>query len=46
MPSVSKDSTTQGGDYGRVLDRSDELDADELTISAFDSSRSPAGRAR
>jgi hypothetical protein len=35
MPSVSKDGTTQGGDYGPVLDRSDELDGYRVGFTLF-----------
>jgi hypothetical protein len=35
MPSVSKDGATQGGDYGPVLDRSDELDGYTVGFTLF-----------
>lgn len=35
MPSVSKDSATQGGDYGPVLDRYDELDGYRVGFTQF-----------
>ena len=35
MPKVSKDSTTQGGDYGQVLDRADQLDGYTVNFVEF-----------
>jgi hypothetical protein len=35
MPSVSRDDATQGGDYGPVLDRSDELDGYTVGFTLF-----------
>ena len=35
MPKVSKDSATQGGDYGPVLDRADELDGYSVHFTTF-----------
>jgi hypothetical protein len=35
MPSVSKDRATQGGDYGPVLDQSDELDGYAVSFTLF-----------
>jgi glyoxylate utilization-related uncharacterized protein len=35
MPRVSKDSATQGGDYGPVVDRSDQLDGYTVSFTSF-----------
>ena len=35
MPKVSKDSTTQGGNFGPVEDRSDELDGYSVNFTSF-----------
>jgi len=35
MPKVSKDSTTQGGEYGPVTDRNDELDGYTINFVEF-----------
>ena len=35
MPKVSKDSTTQGGEYGPVTDRDDELDGYTINFVEF-----------
>lgn len=35
MPKVSKDSTTQGGDYGPVLDRQEQLDGYTVSFTLF-----------
>ncbi len=35
MPKVSKDSATQGGDYGQVVDRADQLDGYTVNFVEF-----------
>lgn len=35
MPKVSKDTTTQGGDYGQVVDRADQLDGYAVNFVEF-----------
>ena len=35
MPKVSKDSATQGGDFGPVTDRSDEMDGYSVNFTTF-----------
>src|SRR5262245_39544448 len=35
MPKVSKDSATQGGDYGPVVDRAEELDGYSVHFTTF-----------
>ena len=35
MPKVSRDSATQGGDYGLVLDRSDQIDGYTVSFTLF-----------
>jgi hypothetical protein len=35
MPSVSKDSATQGGDFGPVTDRSEQLDGYTVSFTSF-----------
>lgn len=35
MPKVSKDSATQGGDYGPVVDRAEELDGYTVSFVEF-----------
>src|SRR5215208_1468513 len=35
MPKVSRESATQGGDYGAVLDRADELDGYTVSFVEF-----------
>jgi hypothetical protein len=35
MPKVSRDSATQGGDYGPVLDRSDQIDGYTVSFTLF-----------
>ena len=35
MPSVSRDSATQGGDFGPVTDRSDQLDGYTVSFTSF-----------
>ena len=35
MPKVSRDSATQGGDFGPVLDRSDELEGYSVNFTTF-----------
>ncbi|MBO0707740.1 MAG: cupin domain-containing protein, partial [Candidatus Dormibacteraeota bacterium] len=35
MPSVSKDGATQGGDYGPVLDRAEDLDGYTVSFALF-----------
>lgn len=35
MPSVSKDGATQGGDYGPVLDRAEDLDGSTVSFALF-----------
>jgi hypothetical protein len=35
MPKVSRDSATQGGDYGPVLDRSDQLESYTVSFTTF-----------
>ena len=35
MPKVSKDSATQGGEFGPVTDRSDQLDGYTVNFTSF-----------
>ena len=35
MPKVSKDSATQGGDFGPVVDRSDEIEGYKVGFTTF-----------
>jgi hypothetical protein len=35
MPKVSRDSATQGGDFGPVVDRSDELEGYSVNFTTF-----------
>ncbi|HYY05448.1 MAG TPA: cupin domain-containing protein [Candidatus Limnocylindria bacterium] len=35
MPKVSRDSATQGGDYGAVLDRADQLEGYSVNFTSF-----------
>jgi hypothetical protein len=35
MPKVSKDSATQGGDYGPVVDRNEEVDGYRIGFTTF-----------
>jgi len=35
MPKVSKDSATQGGEFGPVVDRSDELEGYTVSFTSF-----------
>jgi hypothetical protein len=35
MPKVSRDSATQGGDFGPVVDRSDELEGYTVSFTSF-----------
>src|ERR671938_1511013 len=35
MPGISKDSATQGGDYGPVVDRYEELDGYRIGFTTF-----------
>ena len=35
MPKVSRDSATQGGDYGLVLERSDQIDGYTVSFTLF-----------
>ena len=35
MPKVSKSSATQGGDYGSVLDRADEIEGYSVNFTTF-----------
>ena len=35
MPKVSRDSATQGGDYGAVVDRSDQLEGFTVNFTSF-----------
>ena len=35
MPKVSRDSATQGGDFGPVVDRSDELEGYSVNFTSF-----------
>jgi hypothetical protein len=35
MPSVSRDSATQGGDFGPVTDRSEQLDGYTVSFTSF-----------
>jgi hypothetical protein len=35
MPKISRDSATQGGDYGPVLDRADQLDGYTASFTLF-----------
>ena len=35
MPKVSRDSATQGGDYGVVVDRSDEVEGYSINFTTF-----------
>lgn len=35
MPKVSRDSATQGGDFGPVVDRSDELEGYTVNFTSF-----------
>ncbi len=35
MPKVSKQSATQGGDYGPVVDRNEELDGYRISFTTF-----------
>ena len=35
MPKVSKDSATQGGDYGTVVDRADEIEGYSVNFTMF-----------
>jgi hypothetical protein len=39
MPKVSKESATQGGDYGAVVDRFEEVDGYTLSFVSFCSRR-------
>ena len=35
MPKVSSDSATQGGEFGPVVDRSDQLDGYTVNFTSF-----------
>jgi hypothetical protein len=35
MPKVSRDSATQGGEFGPVVDRSDQLDGYTVNFTSF-----------
>ncbi len=35
MPKVSRESATQGGDYGVVVDRSDEVEGYSINFTTF-----------